>query len=196
LGINLHAGETLRSEGEAGLLEIQRERGRSGGWVGANVRILKGVTLRLGTFDSHQSVLPTKTVPVDNGRLYQTDQRIVFLGTTTEVEIQTKDIISTDESGGHLTVYVHGRATPYVFAPTTPVRSLTDREYSAPVSRLRDGAARILEERARGWEDLYFAASMRLEDEELARLQAADTPRIRRRSELADRGRLLNAGPR
>jgi hypothetical protein len=119
MGINLHADETIQSEGPAVLFEVQRQRGRSGGWVGANLRVGKSLTLRTGKFESLQTTQPTKTVPVASGHLYRTNQRIVFLGSTTEVEIETRNIISTDESGGRLTIYVHGRDTPYVLAPLT-----------------------------------------------------------------------------
>jgi S-DNA-T family DNA segregation ATPase FtsK/SpoIIIE len=125
--INLRAGETVQSAEPARLFDVQRRRGTSGEWLGANVRIVKGLSLRLGKFDSQQTRLPVETVPVDSGQLYRTSQRIVFFGATNLVEIETRNIISTDQSDGRLTVYVHGRANPYIFVPQVNAAALAPR---------------------------------------------------------------------
>ena len=123
----------MQSVEPARLFDVQRRGVRSGEWLGANVRIVKGLSLRMGKFDSQQTRLPVETVPVDSGQLYRTSQRIVFLGATNLVEIETRNIISTDQSDGRLTVYVRRSSEPvHLRAPAHPRDSSSPGLIGAP----------------------------------------------------------------
>lgn len=107
--INDQEGEIVHAEAEYHLIDervVRREY--RGGSRGVGLRIMKGVTYRFGS--SRGSSVPIKEfVPIDQGALTITNQRVAYIGLRKSFSVPWKKILGASSSGSVLHFAFQGR---------------------------------------------------------------------------------------
>jgi hypothetical protein len=94
-------------------------------------------TVRLGGWAGDTETIIGDLAPVDEGDLYKTDRRAVFLGGDQEVEVALSDVVGWRLEDTTLRIFAKGHTKPYVFqidradvefwvGPTSPSSKETD----------------------------------------------------------------------
>jgi hypothetical protein len=96
-----------------------------GGSRGTSIRIMKGVSFRVGGYAGH-SESHDELRQQDQGNFVITNQRVIFCGEKRTVTIEIDKIISTDTYTDGLRINKDGRDKPYVFAFDQTLRSTID----------------------------------------------------------------------
>ncbi len=113
-GLMLHKGEVAHwSEPGAIIEERVVNRQYVGGYSGVSLRIMRGVYYRTGGVRGH--VETTKgIVPTSLGNLVLTNQRLIFLGNKTSLDIPWSKVLNMDFYRDGIGVAKSGRSSPTV----------------------------------------------------------------------------------
>jgi len=114
-GIILGPGETcVAISHDVMAIELHKHTHYEGRSAGVSVRVMKGVTLRSGSFRG-QPVTTISADVADVGSLYVTTSRVVFAGGQEVVEVPLKKLADARGEVGKLELLVANRAHPFVF---------------------------------------------------------------------------------
>lgn len=115
-GVNLRADEVCHVFEAAVALEERTERRYQAGSRGVSVRLMKGVTFRVGSSQG-RSIPHTEYVSVGDGTLLVTNRRTLFLGPRT-IEIPHKHVLCLEPWRDGFEMAVEGRQRPHMFYVT------------------------------------------------------------------------------
>jgi hypothetical protein len=156
VGIALHADELALFEGRAELLEADRVRGSSGGFVSARVRVSRNLSVGAGGFEAESSTKRVDMRNIDHGRVTVTTDRVVFIGSARDVEFRRADVFKTalgEPIMGRglvtLTFHFEDRRNPVGFLLSPPDARLLDTLLDYKPTQLPPDAAGSEDQRAR-----------------------------------------------
>ena len=99
-----------------------------GAGVGLSIRLVKGVTLHPGLFQSH-SVVEREMTKADDGKLVVTNKRIVFIGTNKDLTADYKKILGVTPYAEGFQIEREGRKTQEFLKMSDPVTPLVTITY-------------------------------------------------------------------
>lgn len=91
--------------------------------VGLSIRLIKGVTLHPGLFQSHP-VIEKEMTKIDDGKLVVTNKRIVFIGTNKDLTADYKKILGVTPYAEGFQIEREGRKTRELLKMSDPVTPL------------------------------------------------------------------------
>ena len=130
--INLADGETLIIRSPATLL-VRPAATHSDGAFGSVGVPAPHINVRVGPGSGDRAVIEHERKPADDGVLFKTDVRVIYMGKDNEIEVTFADLVRWHREDSMLRIFAKRHAKPYVFALEGPGQELWEDQAAGRV---------------------------------------------------------------